>query len=113
MTGEVIGKDRKLVKIRVVKYDPAILDDPRLKSAVTSVLADGTSVPEKSPIVTVYPEQISLVGEQTDRHEWVPTAYSKKNHSEWFAELIREHVFGKLAKEPSTWLVSVIRTGKG
>jgi hypothetical protein len=123
MLGRIIGKGRnRNVRVQILKYPPEILDDPKLSSAfLTYPPLDSGRVPLEHPIVELSPDKLLYVGRQTEKddasyeahqHDWVPTEYSKKNSNEWFAELITTFVLGHLAKEPSEWLISVLKTGK-
>jgi hypothetical protein len=49
---------------------------------------------------------------ETQRHEWAPTLYSRKDNLEWFAELCTTYVLGHLKKPVDEWLLSVIKTGQ-
>ena len=49
---------------------------------------------------------------EAQRHEWVPTKYSRTNNLEWFAELCTTLVLGHLKKPVDGWLLSVVQTGE-
>jgi hypothetical protein len=117
VTGEIIGKGRGTnVRVVILKYPSEILDDPKLGLAFRG--SDGQ--PMKHPIVELDLDKLLYRGKQTDKedhsyeghqHDWVPTTYSKKSSSEWFAELVATFVLKHLPEAPSAWLLSVIKTG--
>lgn len=49
---------------------------------------------------------------EKQRHVWAPTPYSRKNPSEWFAELCTTFALGHLDSGVVEWLLSVISTGE-
>lgn len=118
MMGEIIGKGRgKNVRVLILKYPTEILDDPKLGLSFHG--DDGN--PLNNPVVELDLDKLLYKGKQTDKedrsyeghqHDWIPTAYSKKNSNEWFAELVTTFVLGHLSEAPSDWLRSIIKTGK-
>jgi len=83
--------------------------DPKVEAQISELERERTKL---------YAEAKSLTRtEQDDRYEtqrsdWAPTQYSRKNSHEWFAELCTTYVLGHLKKPVEEWLLSVIKTGE-
>jgi len=125
MTGKIIGKGRAGVRVQILKYPAEILNDPKLSFDFLSP----EKTPLASPTIELDLDKLLYSGRQTQKrhsddhgrriseygdhqHDWVPTSYSRKNRDEWFAEMVTTFVLGHLAKEPSSWMASVLKTGK-
>lgn len=118
MTGEIIGKGRgKNLRVMILKYPSEILDDPKLGPAFRGT----DDKPKNRPVVELDLDSLLYKGKQVEKSDrsyeghqddWIPTAYSKKNSNEWFAELVTTLVLGHLPEVPSSWLLSVIKTGE-
>jgi hypothetical protein len=40
---------------------------------------------------------------------WIVSEYSKKNHSEWFCELLMFYVENKLNSEQEQWIIDLLK----
>jgi hypothetical protein len=132
--GKIVGKKGRDVLIEIIeapeKYllrssmyrrGPGPLVVPESASTLTYVGKDEAKERELKEVEKerheVYETLKGEISKPDDRyevqlHDWVPTTYSRKNHMEWFAELLTTFVLGHLKEEPSKWLLSVIKTGK-
>jgi hypothetical protein len=133
LTGRIVGKSGQKVDVEVLKAPPLrILDvyrklngHPVIDRSVSELTYEGTKpgYAERIKEMTAQRHELYEASNaiartekhdtyEAQRHEWVPTAYSRKNVLEWFAELCTTYVLGHLKKPVDDWLISVIRTGE-
>lgn len=123
VTGQIVGKKGQRLTVMILKYPKEVLRDPKfradfVKTVTTwegSTATGSEEVIMDRPIVELTLREVQYdmpTGKGESRLEWVPTTYAKKNSHEWFAELAMTFVLGHLSKDPSAWLVSVVKTGK-
>jgi hypothetical protein len=135
--GRIVGKaDSRTVNVEVIdapeayikrqqiyRRGPGPLIVPESVDSLTYAGKDEAKEAELKKVEeerhTVYVELSSLIksGEgrsdyKTHLHDWVPTNYARKNHMEYFAEMMTTYILGHLKPEPSEWLKSVVKTGK-
>jgi hypothetical protein len=134
--GKIVGKrDSRTVNVEIIEAPEKYLFRQSIyrrgpgplvvPEAINSLTYAGKDPAKEKELVEVDAERTevhkSLEGEmgkhddryQVQLHDWVPTSYSRKNHLEWFAELMTTLVLGHLKEEPAKWLLSVIQTGEG
>jgi hypothetical protein len=96
-----------------------------ITESIKSLLFDGYDPKVEAEIVKLEGERTKLYEEakeiarsekddryETQRSDWAPTQYSRKNTEEWFAELCTTYVLGHLKKPVAEWLLSVTKTGQ-
>lgn len=133
--GRILGKSGSNVRIEILNpevipfnqsgYYPKLLGKVTLTIPVKSFLFQGIDPTVGKQIEELTQERSSLIAEwkgtarteqddryESQRHEWAPTQYSRKNSHEWFAELCTTYVLGHLKKPVEEWLLQVIKTGK-
>lgn len=135
--GRIVGKrDSRTVNVEIVEAPPEYMERQRIYRRGPGPLI----VPEAVAVLTftgvneaavaelekvekerheVHEQLKSLISEgkaNDDRyevhiHDWVPTTYARKDHFEYFAEMLTTFVLGHLKPEPAEWLKSVLKTG--
>lgn len=133
--GRILGKSGSNVRIEILNpevipfnqsgYYPKLLGKVTLTVPVKTLLFQGIDPTIDKQIAELNQERHQLYEalkavsrtEKDDRYEsqrqeWAPTQYSRKNYFEWFAELCTTYVLGHLKKPVDEWLLSVIKTGE-
>lgn len=133
--GRIVGKSGGNVRVEILNpevipfnqsgYYPKLLGKVTLTVPAKSLLFQGIDPTVDRQIAELTKERNDLIAEarglarteqddryESQRHEWAPTQYSRKNSHEWFAELCTTYVLGHLKSPVDKWLLSVIRTGE-
>lgn len=123
LTIEVLNPE--VIPFNISGYFPKRHGVVTVESSVKSLFFTGIDLEVEKAIKAKQEERSALYNElkeysrsekddryESQRHEWAPTAYSRKNVMEWFAELCTTYVLGHLKAPVDRWLLSVIRTGE-